>query len=198
MFRPTPMSKRSKWSSQPSWLKSLRSMMVATALCAGPIVAAQAHAAGPGALDKIAVVDLQRCILETSQGQAATKELEKALTRSQAKLERAQKELQKQATDLQAKAAMLSPEEGMRREQELMRKQAELQQLYEEQSVKLQEKEAQLTEKIYRNVAKVVKKLAADEGIQVVLVRSPASVIYANPKIDVTNKVIVAYDKQFK
>ncbi len=186
MFRPTPMTR---------WFKTLT---LATALCAAPTLSGVASAAGPAKLEKLAVVDLQRCIMETEQGQAATKELEKALQRSEAKLDRAQKELQKQATDLQAKAAMLSPEEGMRREQELMRKQAELQQLYEEQSVKLQEKEAQLTEKIYRNVAKVVKQLAAEEGLQVVLVRSPATVIYANPKIDLTNKVIVAYDKQFK
>ena len=186
MFRPTPMP------------RLLKSFMLAAALCAAPTMLGVAQAAGPINVEKVAVVDLQRCIMETKQGQAATKELEKSLTRGRAKLERAQKELQKQASDLQAKAAMLSPQEGQRREQELMRKQQELQQLYEEQSVKLQEKEAQLTEKIYRNVAKVVKKLATDEGVQLVLVRTPATVIYANPKIDVTNKVIVAYDKQFK
>ena len=30
------------------------------------------------------------------------------------------------------------------------------------------------------------------------LVRSELTVLYANPQLDITNKVIVAYDKQFK
>ena len=100
--------------------------------------------------------------------------------------------------DLQAKAAMLSPAETQRRSQDLYRKQAELEQLYQEQQVKLQEQEARLTEKIYRNVSKLVTRLAAEDGLQVVLVRNEATIIYANPKLDLTNKVIVAYDKEFK
>ena len=162
------------------------------------MASAPAEAAAPAELKKIAVVDIQRCLLETKQGQAGTKDLEKQLARSQAKLDRAQRDLQKQVSDLQAKAAMLSQQEAMRRQEELIRKEQELQQLIQDQQTKLAEKEAQLMDKIYRNVSKIVKTMAAQEGIQVVLVRSPLSVLYANPKIDLTNKVIVAYDKKFK
>jgi outer membrane protein len=181
--------------------RSTRSLTLAAALCAAPLlsmVSTSAEAAAPSELKKIAVVDIQRCLLETKQGQAGTKDLEKTLARSQAKLERAQRDLQKQVADLQAKASMLSQQEGMRRQEELMRKEQELQQLVQEQQTKLAEKEAQLMDKVYRNVAKIVKAMATAEGIQIVLVRSPMSVLYANPKIDLTNKVIVAYDKKYK
>jgi outer membrane protein len=182
-------------------LSRSRSLLLAAAMCAVPfasLVSSTAEAAGPTELKKIAVVDIQRCLLETKQGQSGTKDLEKALSRSQAKLERAQRDLQKQVADLQAKAAMLSQEEGMCRQEELMRKEQELQQLIQDQQTKLAEKEAQLMDKVYRNVAKIVKTIAKEEGIQIVLVRSPMSVLYANPKIDLTNKVIVAYDKKYK
>ena len=182
-------------------LQSTRSFLLAAAMCAVPFVSftsTTAHAAGPAQLKKVAVVDIQRCLLETKQGQAGTADLEKALARSQAKLERAQRDLQKQIGDLQAKAAMLSQQEGMRRQEELMRKEQELQQLVQEQQTKLAEKESQLMDKVYRNVTKIVAAMAKQEGIQVVLVRSPMSVLYANPKIDLTNKVIVAYDQKFK
>jgi Skp family chaperone for outer membrane proteins len=57
-------------------------------------------------------------------------------------------------------------------------------------------KEAQLTEKIYKNVAAIVKDIAAEETLQLVIVRSQATVLYANPKFDLTNRIIVAYDKK--
>lgn len=175
--------------------------MLAAALCAAPLLSvasSTAQAGGPTGLKKLAVVDIQRCLLETKQGQAGTRTLEKALARTQAKLERAQRDLQKQVADLQAKAAMLSQQEGMRRQEELMRKEQELQQLIQESQAKLAEKESQLMDKVYRNVSNIVRTMAKEDGIQIVLVRSPMSVLYANPKIDLTNKVITAYDKKFK
>ena len=42
----------------------------------------------------------------------------------------------------------------------------------------------------------IVKEVAAEEALQIVLVRSQANVLYANPKFDLTNRIIVAYDKK--
>jgi outer membrane protein len=149
-------------------------------------------------VDKLLVVDVQRCILETRQGKSAKKELEKFFAKSEAKLEKKAKKLQQQYQDLQAKAAMLSQAEVGRRQQELMRAQGELQQLQGELQQKVMEKEALLTEKIYKNVAELVRQLALEEKVQLVLVNSFSSVLYVSPRLDVTNRIIVAYDKQFK
>lgn len=158
----------------------------------------QTSLAGVAQLKKIAVVDVQRVILETAQGRKAKKNLESSFTKNSMKLERKAKELQKQLQDLQAKAAMLSDAEVMRRQQELVRKDTELQELYVKYQEELARKEALLTEKIYKNVAAIVKQMALEDSIQVVLVRSQSTVLYANPKLDLTNKVIVAYDKKHK
>jgi outer membrane protein len=148
------------------------------------------------ALEKIGLVDLQRCILETVQGTKAKKDLEAAFAKGQAQLEKKTKDLQKKVEDLRAKAAMLSQEELMKRQQELMLKDQELQQLYTDLQEDIATKEAQLTEKIYKNVAAIVKDIAAEETLQLVIVRSQANVLYANPKFDLTNRIIVAYDKK--
>lgn len=171
--------------------------ILAAALAGGPIAVAPANA-GVAQLKKVAVVDVQRVIMETSQGKRAKRDLEKAFTKNNAKLERKAKDLQKQLEDLQAKAAMLSEAEVMRRQQELMRKDSELQELYAKYQEELANKEALLTEKIYNNVAAIVKQMALEDSIQAVLVRSSSTVLYANPKLDLTNKVIVAYDKKHK
>jgi outer membrane protein len=175
----------------------LACFVLASALTAMPQLSPEAHA-GVAQLKKLAVVDVQRVILETTQGKRAKKDLEKAFTKNNAKLERKAKGLNKQLQDLQAKAAMLSEAEVMRRQQELVRKDAELQELYAKYQEELMRKEALLTEKIYKNVASIVKQMALDDGIQAVLVRSSSTVLYANPKLDLTNRVIVAYDKKHK
>ena len=159
-----------------------------------PAVEASAAPAKP--LEKIGLVDLQRCILETVQGTKAKKDLEAAFARGQAQLEKKTKDLQKRVEDLRAKAAMLSQEELGKRQQEMMVKDQELQQLYADLQEDIATKEAQFTEKIYKNVAAIVKDVAKEESLQIVLVRSQANVLYANPKLDLTNRVIVAYDKK--
>jgi outer membrane protein len=158
--------------------------------------AVEASAAPTKPLEKIGLVDLQRCILETVQGTKAKKDLEAAFARGQAQLEKKTKELQKKVDDLRAKAAMLSQDELAKRQQELMIKDQELQQLYADLQEDIATKEAQLTEKIYKNVAAIVKDIAKEESLQIVLVRSQANVLFANPKLDLTNRIIVAYDKK--
>ncbi|KIG18154.1 Outer membrane protein H precursor [Enhygromyxa salina] len=156
-----------------------------------------AHAAVPET-KRIAIVDLQRVLMETTQGKDSKKDLEKAVAKSSAKLERKAADLQKQYEDLQAKATMLSESELMRRQQDLMVAEQELQELYAGAQEDLAKKEGLLMEKIYKNASAIVQSMAAEEGVQIVLVRSELTVLYANPQLDITNKVIVAYDKKFK
>lgn len=157
-----------------------------------------AQAAGVAALQKVAVVEVQRVLLETRQGTKAKKKLEKSFAKSQTKLDRKTKELQKKAEDLRAKAAMLSGAELQKRQQELMIKDQELQQLYSELQERLAREEGMLVEKVYKNTKAIVSKIAAEDGIQIVLVRSPDTVVHASPRLDITNRVIVAYDKKHK
>ncbi len=183
----------------------IRSLLLASAVFAAPALigagltlsAAPVEAAVPQT-KKIALVDLQRVLMETSQGKTAKADLEKAVAKSTAKLERKAAELQKSYEDLQAKANLLSQDVLYKRQQDLMIAEQELQQLYVEAQEDLAKKEGLLMEKIYKNASTVVSQMAKDEGIQIVLVRSELTVLYANPQLDITNKVIVAYDKQFK
>lgn len=154
--------------------------------------------AGVPKLKKLALVDVQRCILETAEGKRKKKELERSFSKGNKRLEKKAMALQKELENLQAKSAMLSDSELMRRQQDLMRKDNELQELYAKLSEDLGNKEALMTEAIYKNVQKIVKQMALEDSIQVVLVRSDATVLYVNPKLDLTNKVIVAYDKEHK
>lgn len=178
-----------------------RVLALAAVVSAGVFSASETSAAPPASvksLEKVALVDLQRCLLESSQGTKGKKDLESAFAKGQSQLDKKTADLKKKYEDLLAKRAMLSDAEVQKRQQELMLKDQELQQLYGQLQEDIATKEAQLTEKVYKNVAAIVKDLAAEEGLQIVLVRSASTVLYANPKLDITNRVIVAYDKKHK
>ncbi|TPV95560.1 MAG: OmpH family outer membrane protein [Myxococcales bacterium FL481] len=160
------------------------------------VVPSVSAAAGPGV--RLALVDVQRCIMETKEGKTAKRDLEKVFSKNQSRLERKGKDLQKALDDLRAKSTMLSPAEVTRRQQQLARQDAELQQLYQKLSEELAQKEALLTERIYGRVAQIVKQIALEEKVEIVLVRSQATVLFARPSLDLTNRVILAYDKKHK
>ena len=157
-----------------------------------------ARAAEVTTLSRVAVVDVQRCLLETKEGKRAKKELEKSFAKGQSRLDKKARDLEKRMRDLQAKAAMLSQKELIKRQEDILRSQAELEQLTMQMQEDVMQKEALLSEKIYNKVAAIVKQIALEEKLQVVLVRSQMTVIYANPKLDLTNRVIVRYDKAQK
>lgn len=176
-----------------------RSFFLSLALCSAAATALlPAPAAATETLERIALVDVQRCIMETKEGKRAKKDLEKTFAKAQSKIDRKTKDVQKRFQDLQAKAAMLSENELRKRQEELMRADAELQQLQYELQDEVMQKEALLTERIYGEVAEIVEQLAKEENVQVVLVKSEMTVLWANPKLDLTNKVIVRYDKKHK
>jgi outer membrane protein len=174
--------------------------LAALALTAVVSPSATAVAAAPevDVLERVALVDVQRCIMETKEGKRAKKDLEDTFAKGQARIDRKAKDLQKRLADLQAKAPMLSEAELIKRQEELMRSQAELEQLGQELQQEVMEKEGLLTEQIYTRVADIVEQIALEEKVQVVLIRSEMTVLWADPKLDLTNRVIVRYDKDHK
>ncbi|MCB9881414.1 MAG: OmpH family outer membrane protein [Planctomycetes bacterium] len=145
---------------------------------------------------KLALVDLQRVLSETERGRSAKKELEQAVAQSSAALDRMAGDLQKQFEGLSSMAAVLSEAELMRRQRELMVAEQQLQERYAQAQEGLTKQEASLLLKINADTAPIVRGIAAEEGIQIVLVRSELTVLDANLRIDITNRVIVAHDEK--
>jgi len=147
-------------------------------------------------LERIAIVDVQRVLTETSEGKRELEKVKQSFAKADARLEKKAKAVEKQVRDLQSKAAMLNEAELRRRQEEIMREQQELQRLAMELQQEVMDQEALATEKIYKKVAALVGQIALEEALQVVLVKSEMTVLYSNPKLDLTNRVIVRYDKQ--
>lgn len=145
------------------------------------------------AANKVGVVDMNRVINETADGQAAKKRLERDMTRRQRELDTKQKEFEKFAEDLQSSFDMLTDDAKAKRMQEYQMKATELQQLYGEHQQQLAEAEAQATSKIIERVIKIIEDVAKKDKYSLVV--DAGAVLYAGAGSDITKEIIDLYNK---
>ena len=177
---------------------ALRRLLTASALALGvagasltPALMAPAQAAVPK-VRGVAVVDMQKVLNDTKQGVAARKKLEDSSKAKQEKLDGKRKKLEAD----QGKLKNLSGEKLAQAEESLQKDYMEMQQIYMTMQQELAQQEGRVLEDIYKNCQSVIDKIAAEMELDLVLIRDETTVLFANPKFDLTNRVIVAYDKK--
>ncbi len=147
---------------------------------------------------KIGVVDIQRVLNECNEG----KESKKALAKEVENVQRLGVEKQKGLQDMKAayekQAPMLNAEARATKERELQTKLRDFQRWGQDKENELKQKQMELERNISIGLQKVIQKLGADEGYTVILYKSENIVFYASKTIDITDRVIKAYDAQKK
>jgi outer membrane protein len=169
------------------------SSMIVAAVAAFSIGAAsEAQAAD----SKIAVVDMQRAVTETAAGANAQQTLKKLFSSRQAELETKQKELtkKKDALDKAAKGGKVPQPQLQQQAEQLQKEFGEYQQVTLNYQREMQQKEGELTQPILQGVLAVVRRIAAQEGYEVVLEKSAAP--YFRADLDVTDKAIQLFNQQ--
>lgn len=177
--------------------RSLRTALVGLMLGGAPLLlglAAGLHAppaqAAVPKVGKLAMVDMQRVLNETKAGKAARKRLEKSSKTKEAKFEKKRVALESEA----AKLGSLSGQKLAEAQEKLQRESIELQNMLMALEQELGEQHNQLLEKMYKNSQAIVADLAKEKGLDLVLVRDPMTVIYAEDGLDITATVIERYD----
>ena len=119
---------------------------------------------------KIAVVDVRRAVLETEEGLRVQATLKKLFDSRQVELDTKQRNLQteKDALDKEA-AAGKTPKEALQRKLDNLQKQfGELQALIVDYQREMQRKESELTTPILQKVLGLVRRIASQEGYEMV------------------------------
>jgi outer membrane protein len=167
-------------------------MISSWAARAGLFSFAFAVAISAQAQTKVGVVDMRRAILETA-------ELKKASVDLEAKYKPRQEEgarLQKQLTDIQQQLQTGQGKLSTQQEEELRsqgtRRQRELQRLSDDLQADIDRDRNEVLGKAQANMVAVVKKLAEDKGLDVVV--DTQTTIYYKTAMDITNDAITAYN----
>ena len=93
---------------------------------------------------------------------------------------------------------VLSDKAKAKKQQEMRQKIAALQQKTMTYQKDIQKQEAQLKQPILEKLKPVIDSVSKSEKVSLTFEVSSSPVVYASEKVDITEKVIKAYDKKYK
>jgi outer membrane protein len=147
------------------------------------------------AQSKIAVINLQRAVLESDEIKKASAALEAKYKPRQAELEKLNSEIQMIQQQLQSNAGKLTPQaegdlnaQGARKQRDLQRKSEDLQ-------ADVDRERNEILGKSSQKMGEVVKKLAEEKGYDVVI--DISNTIYYKPALEITTDAMTAYNKTY-
>lgn len=148
-----------------------------------------------GMAQKFALIDMEYILKNIPAYEMTNEQLSQVSKKWQNEIEAIQQEAQNMYKTYQSDLVFLSAEMKSKREEEIVLKEQEAQDLkrkYFGADGELYKKRESLMKPIQDEVYNAVKEIADDKGYQLILDRASAmSVIFASPKIDISNEVLL-------
>jgi outer membrane protein len=163
-------------------------LMLAKFVPAQPLQSLQAPA-------KLAVINLQRAVLESAEIKKASSEMEARYKPRTQQLEQLQRELQGISQQLQTNQGKLTPQAEADLQATGQRKQREAQRIQEDLQADVDRERNDILSATSKKMQEVVKKLAEEKGYDLVV--DVTNAIFFKPALDITNDAIAAYDKAY-
>jgi outer membrane protein len=145
------------------------------------------------AQSKVAIINLQRAVLEAAAIKKASADMEAKYKPRDEEIKKLQAEIQELEKNLQSGkltpvAAQDAQATGQRKQRELQRKTQDLQD-------DVQRERDEILGKSSQQMQSVVQKLAEEKGIDVVI--DISNTVYFKPALEITTESIAAYDKAY-
>ncbi len=147
---------------------------------------------------KVGCVDIQRAMNECQAGIEAKKIIGKEMETLQKLFSEKQRELQAMKEALEKQGPMMKPEVRASKEKEFQTKVRDYQRWLEDNQKEIQQKGLEMERTILQGIQKVIKRIGEEENYTLVLEKNENIVLFVSKAIDLTDRVIKAYDAQKK
>jgi outer membrane protein len=137
---------------------------------------------------KVAVVDVQRAVMQTEDGLRAQATLKKLFDSRQQELNKRQQELAKQKDDIDKQSKVMSQAALQKKVDDWQKQMVELQTTFVEYNKELEKKQKELTDPIFERVVGAIKRIAGSDGYDLIVDR--ATVAFSRSDLDLTDRVI--------
>jgi outer membrane protein len=158
------------------------------------ILGLSSHVMGADSI-KLGVIDIQRFQKDSKAFQQTTAELRKQYDQMQTKLEEEKNAMIKAEEELRKKSMMLSLDAQEDKRRELEKKRRYYKYLVEDYSQEMKNLEVVATKKVGKEIEQIVEEMGQKEGFILILEKRMIGLIYYHNSIDITDRVIQAYDK---
>lgn len=177
-----PLSRLSRW--------RIPVLVVALATMSGGFFAAEPEARA--AESKIAVIDLARAIFETEDGLRAQANLKKIQTKLQGDLEARQREFMTKRDAYEKDKGKMSNDKRAQVEADLQQRIVEIQTMQMDSQREMQRQQSEIMLPIQQRVIGIVRRIAAQDGYEMVLEKS--AVPYMRADLEITDRAIQMYN----
>ncbi len=151
-----------------------------------------AHADATQTGMRVAVVDVQRAMMQTEDGLRVQATLKKEFDKKQQELNKKQGDLQKQKEDIDKQSKVLSKDAYQKKLEDLQKQMMELQSLFVDYNKELEKQQKEKTEPIFEKIMAIVKRIATTENYDLVVDKT--TVAYVRTDLDLTDKAIQMYN----
>lgn len=145
------------------------------------------------AQQKVAIIDVQRAILETAEIKKAQADLEAKYKPRQDEFDAAQKEMAALQNQLDSQAASLTPAQGAELQGKLQMAQRRAQRMQEDLQASIGRDRDAILGQVGQRMQAVVTKIASAKDLDVLIDVSNA--VYFKPALDITTEAVTAYDQ---
>ena len=146
---------------------------------------------------KVAVINLQRAVLDSAEIKKASADMEAKYKPRTSQIEQLQKEIAGISEQLQKGAGKLTPAAESDLTSQGQRKQRDLQRLQEDLQADVDRERNEILGRSGQKMAAIVKKMAEDKSLDLVVDVSNPIAIYYKPAMDLTAEATAAYDKAY-
>jgi outer membrane protein len=144
---------------------------------------------------KMAVISLQRAVLESAEIKKADAEMQAKYKPRSQQLEQLQADLTKIQQQLQSTTIKLTAQQEADLQATGARKQREAQRVQEDLQADVDRERNEILSKSSQKMSEVVKKLAEEKGYDMVV--DVSNTVFFKPALDITNDAIAAYNQAY-
>jgi outer membrane protein len=144
---------------------------------------------------KVGVMDLDKFQKTSKAFQTTAAAMKKKFEELQKKLDDERAAVTKLEEDFKKQSMMLSLDAQEGKQRELEKKRRYYKYLYEDSTQEMKDTEMEAIKKIMKELEKIVEKIGEQEGFTVILEKRTLGLVYYNKAVDVTDRVVEAYDK---
>jgi len=145
---------------------------------------------------KIGFIDVQRAISESQAGKRARDKFQAQVKKAEGDLLKEKQELDRLKGEFDKKSPLLKDDERRNMEADMQRRYVNLQRSMGDQQQELRQKEGEMTADILKELEKIVNEVGKTDKFTLILERS--QILYSDQAIDITNRVIEAYNSRAK
>ncbi len=144
---------------------------------------------------KIGIVDLQRVIRESQAGKTAKSAFEKEFQDKRRVIEQKTQQLAQMKQDFISKAPVMEESPRKQKAEQIDQLEKDLNRTRDDFKEELQKRDFELTQKILTELEGVIQGIGDSDGYTIIVEKTEGGVVYVGKGVDLTDKIIQAYDR---